>query len=59
MWFTVQVQAYAIGSGTVVWHAGIWLLAVRLLVAAWLMGLVRDPDPNLWDGILVLTRSEA
>jgi hypothetical protein len=57
--FTVQVQAYAIGSGTVLEHTGIWLLAVWLLVAAWLMALVRDPDPNLRDGILVLTRSEA
>ena len=59
MWFTVQVQAYAIGSGTVLEHAGIWLLAVWLLTAAWLIELVRDPDPNLRDGILVLAQSAA
>ncbi len=33
VWFTVQVQAYAIGSGTAVWCAGIWILDVRLTVA--------------------------
>ena len=33
VWFTVQVQAYAIGSGTAVWCTGIWILDVRLLVA--------------------------
>jgi len=33
VWFTAQVQAYAIGSGTTVRLAGYWLWFVWFLVA--------------------------